>query len=390
MSLKKALSPLRHVASPRRHASAQSPLISYRREASSYDEPQINSLTRKFGNLLTADCQSINKQIGEHRRLFGGWYEVKLLRSVEEQHEKKFAIPCLDTDTINTFIQSDLDKGFSFNILGRGSFGTVLEAIYKGNYIAAKLVDKQRHPDAIFTLENESNGMGLCHPNIIHIIKVINPNKQFGIVLMEKCCGTELQKILDDPQYPITEARKLRYTLDIAEALLYCHRRNILHLDVKPRNVIVCENTDRCKLFDFGSSLNLKKQSNKQRNLMSTVIYTAPEMFKGEEETPAVDVYALGITMWQIEQREIPYSMYHTAEELILQVSAGLRPKLSTSNDAYTDLYRECWKDDPLCRPNMLLITHKLSEMADEHVKSQRKYYDQKCLGEICFYSSLQ
>ncbi|XP_049813857.1 serine/threonine-protein kinase mos, partial [Schistocerca nitens] len=350
---------------------------------------------------------SINIQIGERRRLFGGWYEVKLLRSVEEQYEKKFAIPCLDTDTINTFLQSDLDKGFSFNILGRGSFGTVLEAIYKGNYIAAKLVDKQRHPDAIFTLENESNGMGLCHPNIIHIIKVINPNKQFGIILMEKCCGTELQKLLDDPQYPITVARKIRYTLDIAEALLYCHRRNILHLDVKPRNVIVCENTDRCKLFDFGSSLNLKKQSKKQRNFMrhlqddnifnatcetqmsnyegypqiencscafqsinlqSTVIYTAPEMFKGEEETPAVDVYALGITMWQIEQREIPYSMYHTAEELILKVSAGLRPKLSTSNDAYTALYRECWKDDPLCRPNMLLITHKLSEMADVHV----------------------
>ena len=113
------------------------------------------------------------------------------------------------------------------------------------------------------------------------------------------------------------------YAHDVSSALSYIHRRRLVHLDVKPANIIVTD-SDRCKLTDFGCSQRLppvsldddddqeaaasvKRSEAVQRPRSSprragsptfngTFAYRAPELLRGGVVSPAADVYSLGVT----------------------------------------------------------------------------------------------
>ena len=114
------------------------------------------------------------------------------------------------------------------------------------------------------------------------------------------------------------------YAHDISSALSYIHRRRLVHLDVKPANVVVTE-SDRCKLTDFGCSQRLspsdddaarssatvggrRRPSSPPATFNGTLAYRAPELLRGAAPTAAADVYSLGVTLWQMRSRWSPYA----------------------------------------------------------------------------------
>ncbi|XP_017491687.1 PREDICTED: serine/threonine-protein kinase nekl-2-like, partial [Rhagoletis zephyria] len=142
-------------------------------------------------------------------------------------------------------------------------------------------------------------------------------------------------------------------TLDILSALSYCHKRNLLHLDVKPQNVLVSlvgidpklryetqpnffsRQQYVCKLCDFGASLKIDTPKPAPKgNARGTMRYMSPEALCEEPLTPAADIYSLGITMWQMQQCRLPYHWIACNEVVAYQVVKNkLRPDSTFSSN---------------------------------------------------------
>ncbi|XP_061400564.1 serine/threonine-protein kinase mos [Musca vetustissima] len=224
------------------------------------------------------------------------------------------------------------------NLLGRGAYGTVIKAIYKAKPVAVKIMKNPKDINNQVML-NEAHILNWKHPNIVRLLK-IESTPNFAIIIMERFNGDCLQIILDTMELSVLH--RINIAMDITSGLMYCHKRGLLHMDVKPQNVMISLNkfqrnivksslTQRlyvCKLCDFGSSLKIGNENQCVKGLVKgTLRYMAPEALKEEYLTPAVDVFALGITLWQMKHRYLPYHWLQCNDTVAYQVvKHQLRP----------------------------------------------------------------
>ncbi|KAH8275623.1 hypothetical protein KR026_011867, partial [Drosophila bipectinata] len=241
-------------------------------------------------------------------------------------------------------------------LLGRGAYGAVFKAIYRGKLnrfiyfhnliifnadrsVAVKIIRSQ----AASSLQNESHLLNLKHRNIVRLLK-LEAAVKFGLLIMEFPRGQSLQKIVDILELPLIH--RVLITLDIVAALRHCHSHNVLHLDVKPTNILValgarpsvagCRLKHRrsyiCKLCDFGSSMEIGENC-LRGSPRGTLRYMSPEALRATVLSAASDMYSLGITMWQLQSRSFPYQSLDCNETIAYQVvKHELRP------DSYVEL----------------------------------------------------
>ena len=157
--------------------------------------------------------------------------------------------------------------------------------------------------------------------------------------------------------------KKIKYGLQIARALEYIHGNSIVHLDLKPANVMVTLD-DVCKVGDFGCCQELQfgigNCSPTQRSsLTGTFAYRAPELLKGLAPNAKADVYSFGITLWQMWSRESPFVGENPHVVVFGVVAYNLRPSLKMSMDdsdpvenCYKELFTEAWDSDVTQRPS--------------------------------------
>ncbi|XP_013103907.1 serine/threonine-protein kinase mos [Stomoxys calcitrans] len=231
------------------------------------------------------------------------------------------------------------------NLLGRGAYGTVIKAIYKAKPVAVKIIKNHKDVNNQIML-NEAHILDWKHRNIVKILK-IESTPNFGIVIMERFNGECLQNALNNMD--ISVVHRICIAMDLTSALMYCHKKQILHMDVKPQNVMIvitkplryagksdtCHRSYTCKLCDFGSSMKFTKgQGNIKGSVKGTLRYMAPETLKEECLTPAADVYSLGITLWQMKYRILPYFWLKCNEIVAYQVVKNqLRPHNIPANE---------------------------------------------------------
>lgn len=164
---------------------------------------------------------------------------------------------------------------------------------------------------------------------------------------------------------------------------MFCHKNAILHLDVKPQNIMVQlmypkpqdklrsqkpYRTYKCKLCDFGSSIKLTKD-----NILSptkakgTLRYMAPEVLKEEQLGPAADIYSLGITLWQISYRVMPYYWLECNEVVAYQVvKHKLRPNALQTNHQQIQNYsnNQIIHNNCFCQTNSTIFSeHSLENL---------------------------
>uniref|UniRef100_A0A182U7W5 non-specific serine/threonine protein kinase n=1 Tax=Anopheles melas TaxID=34690 RepID=A0A182U7W5_9DIPT len=279
--------------------------------------------------------------------------EIRCLPTSTELTVPKIEIS-FDTPNRDRFLRDDFrNKRESYAVLGRGSYGVVIKASYRGRPVAVKILEKRshRHRCRYDSLLNEANALNLRHDNIVTVLKIV-PGAQYGLVLMERFDGYCLQRIIGHQRnHPIAVQHKLLILCDIISGLCFCHRHNIVHLDVKPQNVIVTVSgaADQpvapaagnlplrkylCKLCDFGSSMMLQPwQPNETLVNRGTIRYMAPELLRGTGGfTARADIYSFGVTMWQLDVGRFPYEEI-TCNEVIAYnvVKKGLRPDSITT-----------------------------------------------------------
>ena len=157
---------------------------------------------------------------------------------------------------------------------------------------------------------------------------------------MERLVGHNLQFILNHTTEKIHLRHQITIILQVALGLDFIHKHYIIHLDVKPANILIAPSQDlNAKICDFGNSQRLptSHKTLTLKNLSGTVAFMAPEMLKRNTVSCATDVYALAITMWQLHQesRKQPYEGLNNEERVIYAVVRNnLRPSVDDSEDS--------------------------------------------------------
>ena len=197
--------------------------------------------------------------------------------------------------------------------IGRGGMAT----IYRGQdlrmdrVVAIKVLREVYSTDPKFVtrFQREAKAASaLQHPNIVQVYDYGQTDGNYFIV-MELVEGTDLRRYLRS-RGVLAVDRAIIIAHDVALGLGAAHRRGIVHRDVKPQNVLVGRDGS-IKLTDFGIA-SVYKDINAERltttgMTLGTVQYYAPEQAQGEIVSPAADVYALGIVIYEMLTGRTPF-----------------------------------------------------------------------------------
>ncbi|KFO61670.1 Ankyrin repeat and protein kinase domain-containing protein 1, partial [Corvus brachyrhynchos] len=196
-----------------------------------------------------------------------------------------------------------------------------------------------------------------------HIVTIYGVcNSPLGIV-MEYMARGSLERIL--PTHRMSWQLKFRVIHEMGLAMNFLHSMSppLLHLDLKPGNVLLDGNM-HVKISDFGLSKWMEQSSRMQyiesSALRGTLSYIPPEMFLQNSKPPGIkyDVYSFGIVIWEVLMQKKPYAGANMMA-IIVKVAAGKRPGLELVRDDWpgechqmVDLMKRCWDQDPKQRPS--------------------------------------
>ncbi|MGH2521222.1 MAG: protein kinase domain-containing protein [Anaerolineales bacterium] len=199
-------------------------------------------------------------------------------------------------------------------LLGRGGMAEVYKA-YQANldrHVAVKVMHAFLADDPGFTsrFEREAKNVGaLRHPNIVQVYD-FDVEQGMPYMVMEFIEGGTLKTYLEelaqrDQSVPLPEA--LRIIQQVGEALAYAHKRNMMHRDVKPANVML-DAGGRAVLTDFGIAKILTGPSHTASgSTIGTPAYMAPEQGMGQPGDYRSDIYSLGVMLYQLSTGQLPY-----------------------------------------------------------------------------------
>ncbi len=194
--------------------------------------------------------------------------------------------------------------------LGSGGMATVYLAVQTslGRKVALKLLSPNLIQDSSSTvrfLREARTIADLSHPNIISIYDVGTTNRHLPYFTMQYLPGGDLSERL---KREIHEKEIIRILIGVTEALGYAHRRNFIHRDVKPANILFDE-SDNPVLTDFGIARTITGSNwltGSGRSVGSSH-YMSPEQTQGVELDARSDIYSLGVVAYQALVGRAPY-----------------------------------------------------------------------------------
>jgi tRNA A-37 threonylcarbamoyl transferase component Bud32 len=195
-------------------------------------------------------------------------------------------------------------------VIGAGGMGTVYDV--EDTTILKRYVLKTLHAqlgtrvDLARRMQNEARTLArLNHPNIVEIFTagVTADELRLPYYVMERLNGQSLRLVLEKKgQLELSHAYHI--VIDLLDALDHAHDKGVIHRDVKPDNIFLHRTTAAVtvtKLLDFGILSLLDGTSRETAGrFLGTLRYAAPEQLRGEKPTPKVDVYAVGLVLFEM------------------------------------------------------------------------------------------
>ena len=251
--------------------------------------------------------------------------------------------------------------------LSDGGMATVYlaEHITVGRQLAIKILHPEQavQPDVVRRFLQEARAASLVrNPHVVDIIDVGFTGEGLAYMAMELIDGEDLGTLLARTG-PLPWSRLAPMVLQICDALAATHARGIVHRDIKPENCVVTEFNgaqDFVKLIDFGIAKDLAGNLNNDRprtisgSVYGTAAYVAPEMLAGKPADHRVDIYALGILMYELLLGERPFGGEALSDILVGHLQhrpAPLRSKIPQRvSEAVDALVLRCLEKDPAHR----------------------------------------
>lgn len=155
----------------------------------------------------------------------------------------------------------DLDLGAK---IGSGGFGDVHIALWNGQQVAVKKLRVQRvHQTKKIQFEDEVRSlMDLDHPNIVKFYGACIATPNLALVMEFLPDGSLYDNLYYSEVVQFDEKTKNQFICDFFAALKYIHAKNMVHRDIKSKNIMLCDHRSHCKLADFGLALKDDTESN--------------------------------------------------------------------------------------------------------------------------------
>jgi serine/threonine protein kinase len=193
--------------------------------------------------------------------------------------------------------------------------------------------------------------LALAHPNIVRCFGVDGST----CILMEYLEGPSLHQLVKSlPNRRLDIDDALRTSMYIGAALSHVHDRGLLHLDVKPANIVVVNG--RAILCDFG--IARWQSASRPHGVTGTEGYLAPKECLREEITPAADVFGLGVTLYEILTGHMPFPENREDEPYpqVLQSPSLVRQHRATVPVGLEKLVQKCLSREPSARPHLAAL----------------------------------
>jgi serine/threonine protein kinase/tetratricopeptide (TPR) repeat protein len=248
--------------------------------------------------------------------------------------------------------------------LGAGGMGTV----YRGTdtqtsqVVAIKLLRPDvvaADPDMVERFAREAEALRqLNHPNIVKVLDTAEENNHHYII-MEYVGGGSLRDLLSEqPQLPVKKAAGI--ALELADALTRAHHLKIIHRDLKPANILLAEDGTP-RLTDFGvARIEAKERVTDTGSTIGTLDYLCPEGLNGEKVDARADIWAFGVTLFEMLAGRRPFmgeSLAHVVMSIMTEATPDLEALRSDCPVALVDLiYRMLEKDRTARIPSIRLV----------------------------------
>lgn len=236
----------------------------------------------------------------------------------------------------------------------RGGFGEVYYAVSDaGKEVALKLLTHD--------LDTELRGVRQClnlkHPNLVTTFDVKTDADGDHWVIMEYIQGASLEDVLRSFPHGLPETEVTAWMRGLLDGVEFLHQRGIVHRDLKPANVY--RENGHVKIGDVGLSKQMGGgRRNQHTEAVGTVYYMAPEVAKGQYG-PEVDVYSLGVMLYEMVTGRLPFDGETTAEILMKHLSS--RPDLSLLPTKLRPVIAHALEKDPAKRtPTVSAFRHEL------------------------------
>ena len=217
-------------------------------------------------------------------------------------------------------------------MVGRGAYSVVkpVTDLVSGNEFVAKIVRKDDlHKNAQSERDEVMQEVSILQQlpkqrHIVEFVELLEQPDEYLVILECLSNGDLCDAILECEDNRMSEARVKSFFVMMTEALLCCHSNSVSHRDVKPENMLLSENYE-LKLTDFGLAKSHRnpyrcEESEKTTELVGTLRYAAPELFKGHFDGELyddyiADVWSLGVCLYVMLAGVFPFSTGRNMDE---------------------------------------------------------------------------
>ncbi|MEI8052083.1 MAG: serine/threonine-protein kinase, partial [Actinomycetes bacterium] len=201
-----------------------------------------------------------------------------------------------------------------FELIGSGAMGAVYRGEDReGRDLAVKILRSEFSSDSLILsrfMQERALMVRLAGDGIVKVVDFVAEGEMLAIV-MERIAGGSLRDLMARDRQSISQSMAIRLLADVAAGLATAHAAGVIHRDIKPENVLIDDAGERpvALVTDFGiSGLTEGSAHTRMTSLVGTPQYMAPELINGDVASPAVDVYAAGIMLYELLAGKTPFA----------------------------------------------------------------------------------
>ena len=281
-----------------------------------------------------------------------------------QENKPKKKITMSDTTLLPTVTRIEETDIILGDKIGSGSFSTVYKGSYQGRQVALKRIQIGGDSSMPVLLKEANILSHLSHPSLLTLYGVILTPREFSFITSYACYGTledvlfgkqpndgspsssSSSSSLADQPIPLNTSQRFHIAKQIRNALIWLHHKcdpPIVHRDIKPRNVLLGPSLLDVQLSDFGfatcfqapapssSSSSSSSSLSNESIMVGSPFYMAPEILLCQKKdiSEKVDVYAFGITLWELITGKQAYKSEFGSMAEIVQTVGTPYPLLS-------------------------------------------------------------